>query len=124
MRESFANPVAVYSPVHGSFDRIAELMGVPSTTFLDTYQDNVQHMKLSFLKYVKALQSKQRHPALPFGIGNDPDEPKVVLESTGGGYPILPIPLPSQNWKKKDWEDLFTMYMGRHYRKVRQSIMD
>ena len=73
-------------------------------------------MKLFMLNYMKALRAKQSHPELPFGIGNDQGQPKLVLGQTANGYPVLPVPLPSENWTKRDWENLFTMYIGRHYR--------
>lgn len=100
-----------------SFDHIAELMHVPCATFVDTYTDDVKKMKLALLTYMKALRTQESHPDLPFGIGNHQGQPRVVLDTTTNGYPILPIPLPSQTWTKRDWEDLFTMYMGSHYSK-------
>ena len=91
-------------------------MGVASQTFEDTYADDITKMKGALLNYVQALRSMQSQPALPFGIGNtNPGQPKLVLETTPAGFPILPIPLPSLNWTKQDWESLFTLYMGRHY---------
>lgn len=108
----------------GSFDQIAELMGVPSALFIDTYEDDIHSMKLSMLEYVIALQTKKDMPDVPFGAGaghgNNRDGPKIVLETSHSGFPILPIPLPSQSWNKHDWEQLFTTYMGRHYCKPKQ----
>ena len=101
-----------------NFDRIAKLMDVPSPTLEDTYADDVKKMKLSLLNYVKALQAMRSEPNLPFGIGTTLFQPKLVLETTSCGFPILPVPLPLQNWNKQDWESLFTLYMGRHYCKV------
>ena len=122
-RTSFNNVDAVCRLTHGSFDRIAELTGVPAPSFVDTYPQLMSEMKLSMLEYVKALRTKKNYPDLPFGIGNHQGKPKLVLEKTTDGYPILPAPLPSQTWNKQDWEDLFTMYMGWHYGKM-QSIME
>jgi len=97
-------------------------MCVSSASFLETYSEEVHNMKLSILKYVKALQTKQSHPDLFFSTGNDNGlgraGPKIILEISPDGYPILPILLPSQSWNKQDWEQLFTMYMGQHYCKV------
>ena len=101
-----------------SFDHIAELMGVPSASFVDTYPDVIRNMKISILNYVQALRTKKGHPDLPFGVGNDQVRKKIVRDSTREGYPILPIPLPYDNWNKMDWENLFTMYMGWHYSKI------
>ena len=72
-------------------------------------------MKLIMLNYMKVLRAKQSHLVLPFGIGNDEGQLKLVLGQTANGYPVLPVPLPSENWTKCDWEHLFTMYIGWHY---------
>jgi hypothetical protein len=93
-------------------------MGVPAAKFVETYRTDVQRMKVSLMNYMKALRTKQSHPALPFGIGKA--AAKLVLQTTPEGYPIIPMPLGSDNWRKRDWEDLFTMYMGRHYSKLYQ----
>jgi hypothetical protein len=93
-------------------------MGVAASTFVDTYADDVKAMKLMLLNYMKAIRNKQSQPDLPFGIGEDQHRPKLILETTTEGYPILPIPLPCHNWNKQDWEDLFAMYIGRHYSKA------
>jgi hypothetical protein len=92
-------------------------MGVPSVSFCKTHKNDVHNMKVNLLNYAKALRSQQSHPDLPFGIGDNQGKPKLVLPTTTTGYPILPLPLPSDKWNKKDWEDLFSMYIGRHYRK-------
>jgi hypothetical protein len=92
-------------------------MGVPAASFLESYPDDVKNMKLSILNYVKALRTKKGQSDVPFGIGNDEEQPKVVLDTTTDGYPILPRPLPSEKWSKRQWEHLFKTYVGRHYRK-------
>lgn len=117
MRKSMPNPVTTQL-TQGRFDRIAALMGVPAATFVDTYAKDVHNMKLTLLKYMTALRTRQSHPALPFGIGDDPAQPKFALQTTLNGYPIIPIPLVSDNWRKQDWEDLFMTYIGRHYGKL------
>lgn len=117
MRESNAGPETGHKLTVGRFDRIAELMGIPSASFLDTYPDEVKSMKLSMMNYIKALRTRQTHPDLPFGLGKGTGHPKIDLQITPGGYPILPVPLPSENWGKKEWENLFTMYIGKHYGK-------
>ena len=99
------------------FDRIAELMGVPAAPFVDTHKSDIHKMKVKLMNYMTALRTQKNHPDLPFGIGDDAERLKVVLQTTPNGYPILPIPMVSDNWRKQDWELLFTMYMGRHYRK-------
>ena len=72
-------------------------MGVPASTFLDTYMDDMKKMKLMLLNYVKALQTKYSQPNIPVGISKAQHKLKLVLETTTEGYPILPIPLRSQN---------------------------
>ena len=95
-------------------------MGVPASTFLDTYTDNVKKMRLILLNYMKALRTNHSQPGVPIGIGigKAQHKLKLVLETTTEGYLILPIPLQSQNWNKHDWEDLFMMYIGQHYSKT------
>lgn len=95
-------------------------MGVTSSTFLDTYPDEIQQMKLLMLKYVQTLRTWLEQGEVPFGIGNNKHLPKTVLKMTDNGYPILPIPIPSSLWVKRDWEDLYTLYMGQHYSTSRQ----
>jgi hypothetical protein len=118
MRRSLINAVLSRRLIYCRFDRVAELMGVPSAPFTDTYSADVRKMKVLFLNYVKALQTKQSYPELPFGVGNGRKRPQFVLETTQDGFPIIPVPMGSENWRKRDWEDLFTLYMCQHYRKV------
>lgn len=117
-RMSLLDAVHVGRLILGRFDCIAELMGIPSAPFLETYPDDVKNLKLSILNYMKAVRAKKSHADILFGIGNDGRWPNLVLESTPDGFPIIPTPLPSDTWRKKDWEELFTMYMGRHYCRV------
>ena len=84
-------------------------------SFVDTYQNEVKAMKLLILKYMQAIKTKQTQPEVPFGFGNNPSQPKYRLQFTEAGFPLLAVPLPSHGWKKQDWEDLFSAYMGQHY---------
>lgn len=118
MHESNSGPKVGRLLNVGRFDRIAELMGIPLALFLDTYPDDVKNMKLSIMNYMKAVRTRQTHPKLPFSISKNTGHPKIDLQITPAGYPILPVPLPSGNWGKRDWENLFTMYMGKHYGRV------
>ena len=117
----FIQTVATHRLTYGRVDNIAELMGIPAAKFINTYQNDVNKMKLNLLKYAKALRTSQSHGNLPFGIGDD-GRRQVVLQSTVDGYPILPIPLESNNWHKHDWENLFTSYIGWHYDKYSESF--
>lgn len=99
-------------------------MGVESQSFVDTYSDDVNAMKISIMSYLKTLRTKASYGNLPSGIGIGPgvgNEPKFVLAKTKEGYPILP-PLESDRWRKRDWEALFTTYMGEHYSMYRQQL--
>ena len=69
-------------------------MQVPSASFVNTYPDMVKDMKLMLLTYVKSLQHKKSLAKIPFGIGQSQSQPKIILEMTATGYPILPILLP------------------------------
>ena len=38
-----------------SFDRIAELMGVPSSSFIDTYHEKVTDIMMKLVEYVQSM---------------------------------------------------------------------
>src|SRR6202023_3705767 len=101
MRKSLHHAVANHKVICPSFDQIAELMGVPSPTFCETYKDDVNKMKSSFLQYVKALRSMQSNVGLLFGIGNTPGQPKLVLETTASGFAIFQSPFKHKAGVKK-----------------------
>ena len=42
-----------------SFDRIAELMGVPSSSFVDTHSEKVTDLMVKLVEYVQAMDKSQ-----------------------------------------------------------------
>ena len=105
-----------------SFDRIAELMGVPSTSFIDTYSSKVTDLMISLVEYVQAMDNilnpASSNPAATTTNNNLPIAnllPHIQLEKNPNGYPILPDPIPSEGWKKGTWDQLFTDYLGQMY---------
>lgn len=93
------------------FDRIAELKEISVPSFVDSYQNEVKAIQTGLYKYMQAIITKQTQPEVPFGIA----QVKYKLKFSDAGFPKLDVPLPSQGWKKKQWEDLFSEYMGHHY---------
>jgi hypothetical protein len=110
-----------------SFDRIAELMGVPSVSFIDTYSTKVTDLMISLVEYVQAID-KIRNPPNPSQVSSGPDSgtntntirignlsSPIQIEKNANGFFILPDPIPSEAWKKPDWDRLFTDYLGNIY---------
>ena len=93
-------------------------MGIESIPFVDTYPDEVNCMKVSILNYVKGLRNIESFGNMQSGIGVHSGIGKkktnIVLTKTSDGYPIIP-PLETEKWSKREWESLFTTYMGDHY---------
>lgn len=116
-----------------SFDRIPELMRVPSASFIDTYPQKVTELMMNLVLYVQ-MMDVLLNPSVTTGTGAEagaaPDpgpgigvipQPSnnsstpIHLEKNANGYPILPDPLPGAGWKKTAWEALFTDYLGQQY---------
>src|SRR5580704_114871 len=99
-------------------DRISEIMDLPCSTFVDTHEKLVSDMKINLMEYFKTLRNMKQNPAGPLdnGIGIAPQAPKISLDRTADGFPIIPVPLASDNWTKHDWEILYSIYFGEHYR--------
>ena len=107
-----------------SFDRIAELMGVPSSSFIDTYCEKVTDIMMKLVEYV---QSMDKYKNTLSGLcsstnGGNAEIPSnliihklITLKRNENGYPILPDPIPLEGWKKLTWDHLFTDYLGQQY---------
>lgn len=117
-----------------SFDRIAELMGVPSASFVDTYNTKVTDLMLTLVEYMHAMDNILNPPHAPgtgsgagtgtgVGAGTGTGETSttqliqksITLEKNDNGFPILPDPIPSVGWKKTTWDSFFTDYLGQQY---------
>jgi hypothetical protein len=102
-------------------------MGVPSTSFIDTYPGKVNDLMISLVEYVQAIDRIRNPPnasqptSNPGGGTNTDTIPiinplsSIQLEKNLNGYPILPDPIPSEGWKKGSWDRLFTDYLGELY---------
>ena len=113
-----------------SFERIAELMGVPSASFIDTYNNKVIDLMVNIVQYVQAMD-EILHPtrgqndgtSTGTGTGIGPDalptnkiiQKSTPLERNVNGYPMLPDPIPSDGWLKTTWDSLFSDYIGQQY---------
>ena len=106
-------------------------MGVPSASFIDTYSVKVTDLMINLVEYIQAMDNLltplvQTGTALRTGtrIGlrinsapllNRNSSTLLHLQKNANGYPILPDPLPTEGWKKKAWDCLFTDYLGQQY---------
>jgi hypothetical protein len=94
-------------------------MGVPSVSFIDTYSAKVTDLMISLVEYVQAID-KIRNPPNPSQVFSGPDSGTNTntpnqMEKNANGFFILPDPIPSEAWKKSDWDRLFTDYLGNFY---------
>ena len=94
---------------------MAEMLGMTSASFLETHPDIIQDLKFAVLKFHQTLQMKQICGDLPFA--ENAKRHKIALTKTPSGFPVIPIPFESENLVKKDWEKLFSTYVGMHYSK-------
>lgn len=107
------------------FDEIAKLMGVPSSSFVDTYRKEVHNLMVKLVEYIQTLDNiiNPTQPEIGTGGGAGPGpiipipthSSRIQLQKTTHGYPILPDPIPSEGWKKSSWDSLFSDYLGQQY---------
>lgn len=95
-------------------------MGIPARSFIDSHPEEISKMKLLLMGYMKTLHNKSQ-VLVGGGTGTNPEPQKVVLTTTSDGYPILPDPWRNGDDSKKRLEELFSLYIGRHYSKCRFS---
>ena len=109
-------------------------MGVPSTSFVDTYNQAVTDLMVKLVEYIQAMDkilNPIHGPDNSTGTGHGPDGVQLkpihlkstTLEKNEKGYPILPDPIPSDGWKKSMWESLYSDYLGQHYHLACGGIM-
>jgi hypothetical protein len=99
-------------------------MGVPASTFVDTYNEKVTTLMVKLVEYVQAMDNILITPGSnqsggpdhgPNGIPVNMIQQSSILEKNENGFPILPDPIPSEGWKKTTWDSLFTDYLGQQY---------
>ena len=86
-------------------------MATPARSFLDTYHDQIKELKRSFMSYVKSLHASD----LGSRSENQCDVTPTRLPVTNDGFPILPTPWKGSEYKKKELEEWFMLYVGQHY---------
>ncbi|KAF8964536.1 hypothetical protein BDZ97DRAFT_1918970 [Flammula alnicola] len=96
-------------------DEIADLMGIPARSLIDSHPEEISKMKLLLMDYMKTLRNKVQVPVMG-STDTNPGTQKVLLTTTSEGYPILPEPWRNGDESKKKLEELFSLYIGRHYK--------
>ena len=98
-------------------------MGVSSASFTDTYREKVTDLMINLVEYIQCMDNL-KNPATGTGTGdgnaltsvnNNSGPTQGQLKKNRNGFPILPDPLPDDNFKKTEWEALFTEYLGQQY---------
>jgi hypothetical protein len=107
-------------------------MGVSSASFVDTYYAKVTDLMVKLVEYIQSLDNRLSPPEqnrtgtetgtaviIGNGTGNNispmSSPSTLILEKSPKGYPILPDPIPSERWKKTQWEILFSDYIRQQY---------
>jgi hypothetical protein len=101
-----ATPDAIHS-----HENVASLMTTPARSFLDTYHDTITELKQNFMSYVKALHASD----IAARSATQCDVTPSRLHLTKDGFPILPTPWKGSQYKKKELEEWFQLYVGQHY---------
>src|ERR1700690_1334733 len=97
---------AMPDAVH-SHKNVASLMTTtPARPFLDMNHSNITEIKRNFMTYVKGLHATSATPS---------DVTPSRLQLTEDGFPILPAPWKGSEYKKKELEEWFKLYVGQHY---------
>lgn len=102
------------------FERIADMMGVSTSPFVDLHKDKVDEMKRNLMDYVKTLRQHKGQDET--GSGETSCLPAgtsllagMQVKITGNGFPIVPDVDDWSNIRKKDLELILWTYLGRHY---------
>jgi hypothetical protein len=88
-----------------SHDEIANVLGVTSKSFEDTYEAKAKELKRTLLEYVKTLVNNS--------AGAAPAAGSILFDADG--FPIAPNNL-SDKTTKEDLEQLYHAYITQHYR--------
>lgn len=117
IRESFSFLMPMFSAdAEHRYERISEMTGLAMPSFKEMYPKEVLALKTSLLKYMQLLRAKEPRGEGQIGVVVDAAlATTVTLTFTSVGFPVLPRPLDTGSWKKKNWELLFMEYMGCHY---------
>lgn len=109
-----------------SHDHISILLDVPAKSFESMHQKESQKLKNLFQSYIESLLSKKtarQETATTLGAAQrsavlniDPDTGKVTLPKDADGFPIIPDQWCQNGMNKATLEQLWTAYIGNHYR--------
>ena len=94
-----------------SHDEIANVLGITSKSFEDTYEDKSKELKRTLLEYVKTLTAVTNHAGA--GAGATPTAGPILFDTDG--FPIAPSILLDKT-TKHDLEQLYHAYITQHYR--------
>jgi len=95
------------------YERIANVMGISASQFVNQHKDKIDEMKRLLLDYIKGLrQASARNDA-----ERTSQSPADFIKINDNGYPILPDNLYFDNLRKTDLEELLRTYLGWHYSK-------
>ena len=97
-----------------SHENIASLMATPARSFLETHHDRITELKRTFMSYVKALRASDLASRSAMQPAMQPTTDTRLL-MTKDGFPILPTPWKGSQYKKKELEEWFILYVGQHY---------
>ncbi|KAM6491584.1 hypothetical protein JOM56_012976 [Amanita muscaria] len=99
-------------------DHIADVTGITTSPFVDSYRNEVSHMKRLLMQYVKKVQSTANPlvPIAPTPCRNEDDSKIISLNRTADGFPILPNPWKTGNYTKKQLDQLWSLYVNQHYK--------
>jgi hypothetical protein len=82
-------------------------MATPARSFIDTYNNEITELKRHFMGYVKALRASD----VASRSAAQGDSTQIRLEMTSDGFPILPTPWKGSQYKKKELEEWFKLYV-------------
>lgn len=123
------------------YEQIGRLTGVSTPPFAVVHRAEVLKMKHMVMEYMESVLAMQKQlkangtitegnttgvtggittgvtEGLTTGVGVKPFAPeqKFSLGHTDDGFPVLPRPMNTQGWTKRDWESLHMEYMCCHY---------
>ncbi|KAF8804320.1 hypothetical protein BYT27DRAFT_7213959 [Phlegmacium glaucopus] len=106
------------------YDRIADVMGIPAQSFADMHKDKIDELKRHLMDYVKSLQQMT-------GLVSDAEArdsralpPEWQVQITEDGYPRVPHPVPLEDLRKGELDEVLRSYLGWHYSVYYHMLLD
>jgi len=94
-----------------SHDEIADIMGVTTKSFEETYKDKSNELKRTLLEYIKTLRAIKVGTGAGAGAVSSLD-----IRVNPRGFPMAPCPPSWEKISKDTLEGLFHKYISLHYR--------